>query len=94
MWDLIGLGETRSIAEWSTDHFKATGRPLRIAVDEANWRYKSLSDAQDVMIKRHSAGSNVREKDILERIKVLLTFNVQLVFVFDGPNKKGKKMEA
>ncbi len=91
LWELTGEGKSRSIAAWSSDHFKATGRPLRIVVDEANWRYKSLSDAQDAMIKKNCLGSNVREKDILERIKNLLTLNVQLVFIFDGPTKKGKK---
>ncbi len=87
LWTIIGPGETRSIAAWSTSHFTATGRPLRIAVDEANWRYKSLNDDLEAKIKRDSPGSQPREKRILERIFHILALNVQLVFVFDGPHK-------
>lgn len=91
-WDLIGAPDTRSIAEWSSVHYRATGRPLRIAVDEAYWRWDAISAGQEYIVKKGSPGSHPREKDILERVLVLLKQNVQLVFVFDGPKKlkKGK----
>ena len=88
--ELLGPPETRSIAEWSSAHFKAAGRPLRIAVDEAYWRWNAISTGQEFMVKTGSLGSHPREKDILERVLVLLKYNVQLVFVFDGPKKLKK----
>ena len=90
--ELLRAPERRSIAEWSSAHFEAAGRPLRLAVDEAYWRWNAISAGQEFMVKTGSLGSHPREKDILERILVLLKCNVQLVFVFDGPKKlkKGK----
>lgn len=41
-------------------------------------------------MKLESPGSHPREKRILDRIGYLLRMNVQLVFVFDGPNKPSK----
>ena len=84
---MIGEGETQSMAESAMNHFERTGMPLRLAIDEANWRFKALTDAMEVKIKAQSPGSHPREKRILERISYLLSINVQLVFVFDGPNK-------
>lgn len=104
--DAVETGKTQSIAEWATHHFQSTGKPLRIAIDQPNWWYKSLPDDEEAKIKRSksillhsfrtrmtsdsftdSPGSHPREKRFLERICYLLARNVQLVFVFDGPNK-------
>ncbi|KAI1129821.1 PIN domain-like protein [Nemania abortiva] len=89
-----GATQTRSIPEWSTKHFEATGRPLRIAVDQANWWYRNLTAEKDAEIKMKSPGSHPREKRIMERIFYLLRMNIQLLFVFDGSDKPPKKCPA
>ncbi|KAI1421729.1 hypothetical protein F5Y12DRAFT_686304 [Xylaria sp. FL1777] len=89
-----GAAETRSIPEWSTQHFEATGRPLRIAIDQANWWYRNITADKDAEIKMKSPGSHPREKRIMERIIYLLRMNIQLLFVFDGPNKPPKEWPA
>ncbi|KAI1754903.1 hypothetical protein F4782DRAFT_528253 [Xylaria castorea] len=86
-----GAAEVRSIPEWSTKHFEATGRPLRIAIDQANWWYRNITAEKEAEIKTKSPGSHPREKRIMERILYLLRMNIQLLFVFDGPNKPPKK---
>lgn len=52
LWDVI-KDEDRSvpIAQLAEDHFKEHGRPLRIAVDEADWRYNNLTTQQVYMIR-------------------------------------------
>ena len=92
--ELLRAPERRSIAEWSSAHFKTAGRPLRLAVDEAYWRWNAISTRQEFMVKTGSLGSHPREKDILERILVLMKYNVQLVFVFDGPKKLKKGQDV
>ncbi|KAI0874226.1 PIN domain-like protein [Hypoxylon argillaceum] len=89
-----GATQTQSIPEWSTRHFEATGRPLRIAVDQANWWYRNITAAKDAEIKTKSPGSHPREKRIMERIFYLLRMNIQLIFIFDGRNKPPKKWPA
>ncbi|RWA15029.1 hypothetical protein EKO27_g74 [Xylaria grammica] len=86
-----GAAETRSISKWSTQHFEATGRPLRIAIDQANWWYRNITAERDAEIKTKSPGSHPREKRIMERIIYLLRMNIQLLFVFDGPSKPPKQ---
>ncbi len=46
-----GAAEARSIPEWSTQHFEATGRPLRIAIDQANWWYRNITADKEAEIK-------------------------------------------
>ncbi|KAI2632124.1 PIN domain-like protein [Hypoxylon sp. NC1633] len=82
--------KTRSIAEWSSEHFESTGRPLRIAIDQANWWFRNINVELEIKIKHDCPGSHPREKRIMERIFYLLRMNVQLIFVFDGPNKPSK----
>ncbi|KAI1760472.1 PIN domain-like protein [Hypoxylon sp. FL1150] len=83
-------GETRSITQWSSEHFQRHGRPLRIAIDQANWWFRNIPPEKALQIQKQSPGSHPREKRILDRIGYLLRMNVQLVFVFDGPNKPSK----
>ncbi|KAJ2969761.1 hypothetical protein NUW58_g9903 [Xylaria curta] len=89
-----GAAETRSIPEWSAMHFEATGRPLRIAIDQANWWYRNITAQKEVEIRTKSPGSHPREKRIMERIFYLLRMNIQLLFVFDGPDKPPKEWPA
>ncbi|KAI1456219.1 PIN domain-like protein [Annulohypoxylon moriforme] len=85
------IGETKSISQWSSDFFEFNHRPLRIAVDQANWWYKNVTPQKEAEIQRISPGSHPRELRILERICYLLRMNVQLIFVFDGPHKLDKR---
>ncbi|KAI2642347.1 PIN domain-like protein [Xylaria nigripes] len=86
-----GADETRSVPEWSTKHFEGTGRPLRIAVDQANWWYRNITAEKDAEMKKKSPGCHPREKRIMERIIYLLRMNIQLLFVFDGPKKHTRR---
>ncbi|KAI1164769.1 hypothetical protein F5B18DRAFT_670632 [Nemania serpens] len=86
-----GATESRSIPDWSTKHFEANGRPLRIAIDQANWWYRNITAEKEIELKTKSPGSHPRVKRILERIVYLLRLNIQLLFVFDGPDKPSKK---
>jgi len=38
--------EVRYLADLSAQYFQKHGRPMRIAVDEAGWRFKNLTDKQ------------------------------------------------
>ncbi|KAI1322692.1 hypothetical protein F5Y16DRAFT_29392 [Xylariaceae sp. FL0255] len=78
-----GAIELRSIPAWSTQHFEATGRPLRIAVDQASWWYRNITAQKDAEMEQQTPGSHPREKRIMERIFYLLKMNIQLLFVFD-----------
>jgi hypothetical protein len=42
LWEQIGEGEVTDIAEYAAKHLKRTSKPLRIAVNEAYWRYNNL----------------------------------------------------
>jgi Holliday junction resolvase YEN1 len=52
LWDVI-KGEVHSvpIAQLADAHFNKHGRPLRIAVDEADWRFNNLTPQQVYMIR-------------------------------------------
>jgi hypothetical protein len=39
LWEKIGDCEDTDIAEYAAKHLRGTGRPLRIAVNEAYWRW-------------------------------------------------------
>nr|OQO18136.1 hypothetical protein B0A51_15208 [Rachicladosporium sp. CCFEE 5018] len=94
LWDVIGDGEVTTIADFATRHFEKEGRPLRIAVDEAGWRFNNLTDAQVVQIREKEAAANPIEKTILWRILRLMNLNIQMIFIFDGarrPWKRGRR---
>ncbi|KAF1958081.1 PIN domain-like protein, partial [Byssothecium circinans] len=86
LWELISeQDQSVPIAKLAEDHFKKHARPLRIAVDEADWRFNNLT-TQQVYIIRESI-----EKSMFYRICRLLTQNIQLLFVFDGPGRPWKR---
>ncbi|CCF36636.1 hypothetical protein CH063_08160 [Colletotrichum higginsianum] len=54
-WNVVNeVGKERSLAQWAADHLKEQGRPLRIAVDEAHWRFKNVTDAKEAEIQKSS----------------------------------------
>ncbi|RMY89527.1 hypothetical protein D0861_04167 [Hortaea werneckii] len=90
LWDVIGEGEIVHIADYAAQHFRKHGRPLRIAVDEACWRFTNLTPEQVEKIRDGEPAANPVEKTILWRILRLMKLNVQLLFVYDGPSEPWK----
>ncbi|KAF2758679.1 PIN domain-like protein [Pseudovirgaria hyperparasitica] len=91
LWDILGDGELTSLAELSTRHYEQHGRPLRVAVDEAGWRFKNLTPQQVAFIKQKEPRANPVEKALLFRILKLRRLNIQPIFVFDGPGRPHKR---
>ncbi|KAK3053439.1 hypothetical protein LTR09_005608 [Extremus antarcticus] len=91
LWDILGDGEVKSIAELSTEHLKRTGRPLRVAIDEAGWRFNNLTDQQVAAIRAKEPRANPIERTILWRLFRLMRMNIQPIFIFDGPSRPWKR---
>ncbi|KAG9698716.1 PIN domain-like protein, partial [Aureobasidium melanogenum] len=91
LWDILGEGEIKSLAQLSTDHFQKHKRPLRVAIDEAGWRFHNLSDAQVQAIRQKVPEANPIEKAILWRVLKLMRMNIQPIFIFDGPSRPWKR---
>ncbi|KAK4631789.1 hypothetical protein CLAFUW4_03073 [Fulvia fulva] len=64
LWTVLGQGEVHHIADFAADHFKRHKRPLRIAVDEACWRFTNLSDEQVRRIREDTPNAKPMEKTI------------------------------
>ncbi|EUC46287.1 hypothetical protein COCMIDRAFT_36119 [Bipolaris oryzae ATCC 44560] len=94
LWDTIRrYEEAVPIAQLAEDHHRRHGKPLRIAVDEADWRFNNLTPQQVYAIRdatNQHAFQGV-EKAMFYRLCRLLTLNIQLVFVFDGPGRPWKR---
>nr|POE94430.1 flap endonuclease gen like 1 [Quercus suber] len=91
LWEALGDGEICSIADYAARFFETHQRPLRIAVDEACWRFTNLTDEQVQSIRNGEPAANPVEKTILWRVLRLLKLNVQLLFVYDGPKRPWKR---
>jgi Holliday junction resolvase YEN1 len=95
------------IAQLAAEHHERHGRPLRIAVDEADWRFNNVTQAQVYAIRNgryhysslatmltYTASDTAyqgQEKIMFQRICRFLTLNIQLIFVFDGPGRPWKR---
>lgn len=90
LWDVLGQGEIHDLEDYAAEHFKRYRRPLRIAVDEACWRFCNLSDSQVQEIRKNEEAANPIEKTIFWRILRFWKLNIQLLFVYDGLRKPGK----
>ncbi|KAF1810855.1 PIN domain-like protein [Eremomyces bilateralis CBS 781.70] len=91
LWDVLGGGQIVSLAEYSANHFQKTGKPLRIAIDEPTFRFRNLTPAQVKTIKDKVPAANPIEKAILDIVFRLLRWNIECVFVFDGPSRPWKR---
>lgn len=91
LWDVIGRGELITLAKLATDHFNQHGRPLRVAVDEPGWRFNNLTPHQVEFIRSKEPAANPIEKNIMWRILHLMKYNIQLIWVFDGPKRPWKR---
>ncbi|KAI1002120.1 hypothetical protein K3495_g6082 [Podosphaera aphanis] len=74
----IGEGERISLSKLSISNYEKTGRPLRVAIDAAIWQFQSQAG---------KGGSDPATRTLYYRLLRLLSFNIQPLFVFDGPNK-------
>ncbi|KAJ5024041.1 hypothetical protein J3E72DRAFT_387426 [Bipolaris maydis] len=94
LWDTIRRHEeVIPIAQLAEDHHRRHGKPLRIAVDEADWRFNNLTPQQVYAIRdatNQHAFQGI-EKAMFYRLCRLLTLNIQLIFVFDGPGRPWKR---
>ncbi|KJY01589.1 hypothetical protein TI39_contig285g00026 [Zymoseptoria brevis] len=90
LWDVLGEGEIWHIADYAAAHFKEHKRPLRIAVDEATWRFTNLTPEQTERIREGEPAANPQEKVILWRILRQWRLNIQYLFVTDGLKKPWK----
>ncbi|KAK3394073.1 PIN domain-like protein [Podospora didyma] len=90
-WDVIKEGEKTELAKWSAKHFEQLGRPLRIAVDAAIWQFRDVNDAKAKAIHPGMPGSHPVERAIMHRLFRLRKMNIEVVFVFDGPNRGVKR---
>ncbi|THX96043.1 hypothetical protein D6D03_08951 [Aureobasidium pullulans] len=91
LWDILGEGEVKSLAQLSTEHYKKHNRPLRVAIDEAGWRFHNLNDTQVAAIRQKVPEANPIEKAILWRVLKLMRMNIQPIFIFDGPSRPWKR---
>ena len=65
LWTILGEGEVCSIADYAATFFKEHNRPLRIAVDDACWRFTNLTPEQVHKIQEQEPAANPVEKVIL-----------------------------
>ncbi|KAF2091399.1 PIN domain-like protein, partial [Saccharata proteae CBS 121410] len=93
-FEILGDGEIVSLAELSDEYYRRHGRPLRVAVDEAGWRFSNLTDQQVAIIRKKEPAANPIEKAILYRILKLLKLNIHLLFIFDGNRRPWKRGRA
>ncbi|KAK5734223.1 hypothetical protein LTR17_009054 [Elasticomyces elasticus] len=92
LWDTLNdAAEIVHIAEYAARHFEQHKRPLRIAVDEACWRFTNLTPEQVERIREGEPAANPVEKTILWRALNLMKLNIQLIFVSDGPRRPWKR---
>ena len=88
---MLGEGEIWTLPDYAAHHFEKHKRPLRIAVDEACWRFNNLTPEQVKKIQEGEPAANPVEKVFLWRTLRLLKLNVQLLFVNDGLRKPWKR---
>ncbi|KAM0554754.1 hypothetical protein ACHAPJ_006826 [Fusarium lateritium] len=74
----IGEGKRTALAKLAAECIEKNGRRLRIAIDIAIWQFQGQA-AQ--------GGSNPELRNLFYRIARLLSYPVELIFVFDGPYK-------
>ncbi|KAK0613064.1 PIN domain-like protein [Bombardia bombarda] len=84
-------GEKTSLAEWSAEHFEKYKRPLRIAVDAPCWQYNNPTQDGVAATQEEHEDSQLAKKAMMYRIFREQSWNIQHVFVFDGPIKNGAK---
>ncbi|OTB04588.1 hypothetical protein M426DRAFT_320700 [Hypoxylon sp. CI-4A] len=74
----IGTGKRISLTKLAVETLEETGRPLRLAIDISIWQFQ---------VQAAKGGSNPAIRTLFYRLLRLLSFSIQPIFVFDGPNK-------
>lgn len=94
LWNVLGEGEVTLLADYAAAHFETHKRPLRIAVDEACWRFTNLNVEQVARIREGEQAANPVEKTFLWRILRAYKLNIDLLFVNDGLRKPHKERQT
>ncbi|ORY17070.1 hypothetical protein BCR34DRAFT_583837 [Clohesyomyces aquaticus] len=81
------------LAKLAEEHYEKHGRPLRVAIDEASWRFNNLTQQQVYIIRDKSGEPAFQgiEKQMFYRLCRVLRLNIHLIFVFDGPGRPWKR---
>ncbi|KAL8685438.1 MAG: hypothetical protein Q9218_007761, partial [Villophora microphyllina] len=74
----IGPGERVALSKLAVEHFEKHGRPLRIAIDASIWEFQTQAG---------KGGSNPALRTLYYRLLRLISWSIQPLFIFDGPNK-------
>ncbi|KAI5358125.1 putative XPG/Rad2 endonuclease, XPG-I domain, PIN-like domain superfamily [Septoria linicola] len=69
LWEVTGKGEVHRIEDYAAAHWERHKRPLRIAVDEACWRFNNITHEQVQRIQEGEPAANPIEKVILRIAK-------------------------
>ncbi|KAH8146410.1 uncharacterized protein LAJ45_09603 [Morchella importuna] len=69
LYSELGPGERISLAKVASDHFEATGRRLRLAVDASIWSFqvqsgKGEAEAECALLQRHGVVDAVMSEDV------------------------------
>ncbi|KAH0614474.1 uncharacterized protein H6S33_000110 [Morchella sextelata] len=75
LYSELGPGERISLAKVASDHFEATGRRLRLAVDASIWSFQ---------VQSGKGGTNPALRTLYYRLLRLYQLNITPLFVFDG----------
>ncbi|KAI9796505.1 MAG: hypothetical protein M1835_003839 [Candelina submexicana] len=106
----IGPGERVALSKLAVKQVEGTGRPLRIAIDISIWSFQTQAGKGNPHNLRiygieykirsvdanatASGGKNPALRTLYYRLLRLLSFSIQPLFVFDGPNKPPVKRNA
>ncbi|KAG9234176.1 hypothetical protein BJ875DRAFT_424451 [Amylocarpus encephaloides] len=74
----IGPGERIALSKLATEAYEKNQRPLRVAIDISIWQFQ---------IQAGQGGSNPAIRTLYYRLVKLLLFQIQPLFIFDGPHK-------
>ncbi|KAK4192500.1 PIN domain-like protein [Podospora australis] len=101
IWAVLSRSSWGSLAEWSelsAGHYAKDRRPLTVAVDTLHWLLgervpgHDSPDRNDIITIANTVGSLNLEKFKMGLFR-LLSLNIYLVFVFDGPGAGNKRSE-
>ncbi|CAG8977722.1 hypothetical protein HYALB_00012157 [Hymenoscyphus albidus] len=74
----IGPGKRISLAKLAVEHYEETNRPLRVAIDVSIWQFQ---------VQAGQGGTNPALRTFFYRLVKLLGYQIQPLFIFDGPHK-------
>ena len=78
------------MAKLAIDHWRNHGRPFRVAIDVSIWCFQSKTFQT---VPEAHLGSNYDLRVLYYRMTRLMKYNIQALFVFDGPNRPSFKRD-